>query len=125
MFHFRANHFAAKHFAMAHLRGLVGGGIDTHDGASEYWLKYWRKLHEKKKKEPTLEDVIEAVQANPQKAIAAVPEVRKEFKEVNYSGLANNLVMAEFVAKQLLIQYEIRRIEEMEEEAAIEFLLLH
>ncbi len=105
--------------------GQVTGG-DTHDGgASEYFYKYWRKLHEKKKKEPTLEDVIEAVQENPQKAIAAVPEVRKEFKEVNYSGLANNLVMAEFVAKQLLIQYEIRRIEEMEEEAAIEFLLLH
>ncbi len=105
--------------------GQVTGG-DTHDGgASEYFYKYWRKLHEKKKKEPTLEDVIEAVQENPQKAIAAVPEVRKEFKEVNYSGLANNLVMAEFVAKQLLLQYEIRRIEEMEEEAAIEFLLLH
>lgn len=103
----------------------VVAGQDTHDGGSDYWYKYWRKLHEKKKKEPTLEDVIEAVQENPQKAIAAVPQVRKEFKEVNYSGLANNLVMAEFVAKQLLIQYEIRRIEEMEEEAAIEFLLLH
>lgn len=124
MLHFRALHFAAKHFAAAHLRGLVGGGQDTHDAGSEYWYKYWRKLHEKKKKEPTLAEVIEAVQEHPQEALKAVPQVKKQFKEVDYSSVANNAKQAEFIARQLLIQLEIRRQEEQDEEDAIMFLLL-
>lgn len=105
----------------------VVGGQDTHDGGEsipEYWLKYWRKQHEKRKKEPTLAEVIEAVQEHPQEAIKAVPQVKKQFKEVDYSSVANNAKQAEFIARQLLIQLEIRRQEEQDEEEAIYMLLL-
>lgn len=125
MLHFRALHFAAKHFAAAHLRGLVGGGQDTHDGGGyipEHLYRWWKKQHEKKK--PTLAEVIEAVQEHPQEAIKAVPQVKKQFKEVNYSSVANNAKQAEFIARQLLIQLEIRRQEEQDEEEAIYMLLL-
>lgn len=125
MLHFRALHFAAKHFAAAHLRGLVGGGQDTHDGGGyipEHLYKWWKKQHEKKK--PTLAEVIEAVQEHPQEAIKAVPQVKKQFKEVDYSSVANNAKQAEFIARQLLIQLEIRRQEEIDEEEAIYMLLL-
>lgn len=125
MFHLRALHFGAKHFAAVHLRGLVGGGQDTHDGGEsipEYWLKYWRKQHEKKK--PTLAEVVEAVRENPQEAIKAVPQVKREFKSVDYDAVANNAKIAEFIARQLLIQFELKRIEEDDENDAIFMLLL-
>lgn len=125
MYHFRSLHFAAKHFAAVHLRGLVGGGQDQHDGGEsipEYWLKYWRKQHEKKK--PTIAEVIEAVRENPQEAIKAVPQVKREFKSVDYDAVANNAKIAEFIARQLLIQFEIQRLADDEEEAAIMLLLM-
>lgn len=125
MLHFRALHFAAKHFAAVHLRGLVGGGQDQHDGGGyipEHLYKWWKKQHEKKK--PTLAEVIEAVQEHPQEALKAVPQVKKQFKEVDYSSVANNAKQAEFIARQLLIQLEIRRQEEIDEEEAIYMLLL-
>lgn len=125
MYHFRSLHFAAKHFAAVHLRGLVGGGQDSHDGGGyipEHLYRWWKKQHEKKK--PTLAEVIEAVQEHPQEAIKAVPQVKKQFKEVDYSSVANNAKQAEFIARQLLIQLEIRRQEEQDEEEAIYMLLL-
>lgn len=97
---------------------------DTHDGAgAEYWYKYWRKLHEKKKKEPTLEEIIEAVQESPAEALRAVPEAKKHFEEINYRAIRNNAVMQEFIARQILIKIELKRIED-EEEQFIEMLLL-
>lgn len=101
------------------------GGQDTHDGGEsipEYWLKYWRKQHEKKK--PTLAEVIEAVRENPQEAIKAVPQVKREFKSVDYDAVANNAKIAEFIARQLLIQFEIQRIQEQDDEDAAIMLLL-
>jgi len=101
------------------------GGKDTHDGGGyipEHLYKWWKKQHEKKK--PTLAEVIEAVQEHPQEALKAVPQVKKQFKEVDYSSVANNAKQAEFIARQLLIQLEIRRQEEIDEEEAIYMLLL-
>jgi hypothetical protein len=121
MWHFRPSHFAAKHFAAVHLRGLVGGGVDTHDGFG-YWEKYWKKLHEKKK--PTLEEVIEAVQENPVEALKAVPQARKQFQGIDYSKVAQNTEMAMFIAKQLLITIELRRIADEEDDADAVMLLL-
>lgn len=103
------------------------GGQDTHDGGEsipEYWLKYWRKQHEKRKKEPTLAEVIEAVIEHPQEALKAVPQVKREFKSVDYDAVANNAKIAEFIARQLLIQFEIQRISDQDEEDAAIMLLL-
>jgi hypothetical protein len=121
MFHFRALHFGANHFAALHLRGPAASGGDTHDGFG-YWEKYWRKLHEKKK--PTLEEVIEAVQENPVEALKAVPQARKQFQGIDYSKVAQNTEMAMFIAKQLLITIELRRIEEENDENDAIMLLL-
>ena len=122
MQHFRANHFAAFHFASNQFRGVaVTPQPDQHDGFG-YWEKYWKKLHEKKK--PTLEEVIEAVQENPVEALKAVPQARKQFQGIDYSKVAQNTEMAMFIAKQLLITIELRRIEEMEDEEASIILLL-
>jgi hypothetical protein len=122
MQHFRSNHFAAWHFAANQFRGVaVTPQPDTHDGFG-YWEKYWRKLHEKKK--PTLEEVIEAVQENPVEALKAVPQARKQFQGIDYSKVAQNTEMAMFIAKQLLITIELRRIADEEDEADAVMLLL-
>ena len=125
MLHLRASHFAARHFAALHLRGAVGGA-DTHDGGSyipEHLLKWWKKQHEKKK--PTLAEVIEAVQENPVEALKAVPEARKQFQGIDYSKVSNNADMALFIAKQLIITLELRRIsDENDENDAIMLLLM-
>jgi hypothetical protein len=96
---------------------------DLNDGFG-YWEKYWRKLHEKKKVQPTLEEVIEAVQENPVEALKAVPQARKQFQGIDYSKVAQNTEMAMFIAKQLLITIELRRIEEENDENDVIMLLL-
>lgn len=124
MWHFRASHFAAKHFAAGHLRGLVGGNVDTHDNFG-YWEKYWANLHKKKKAEPTIEEIVEAVQENPIRALQAVPEARAKFKEVDYSAVKQNADLALFIAQELMITLELRRIEdENDENDAIMLLLM-
>lgn len=124
MQHFRANHFAAFHFAANQFRGVaVTPNPDTHDGFG-YWEEYWKKLHKKKKVEPTLEDIVEAVQENPIRALQAVPQVKREFKSVDYDAVANNAKIAEFIARQLLIQFEIQRLADEDEEMAVYMLLL-
>ena len=66
-----------------------------------------------------------AVQEHPQEAIKAVPQVKREFKSVDYDAVANNAKIAEFIARQLLIQFEIQRLaDEDEEESAIMLLLM-
>jgi hypothetical protein len=125
MLHFRANHFAARHFAALHLRGPAASGGDTHDGGSyipEHLLKWWKKQHEKKK--PTIEEVIEAVQENPVEALKAVPQAKKQFQGIDYSKVAQNAEMALFIAQELMIVLEMRRISDEDEETAIEMLLL-
>ena len=122
MQHFRANHFAAWHFASNQFRGIaVTPQPDTHDGFG-YWEKYWKKLHEKKK--PTLEEVIEAVQENPVDALKAVPQAKKQFQGIDYSKVKQNAEMALFIAQELMIVLEMRRIEEEEDENASIMLLL-
>jgi Txe/YoeB family toxin of Txe-Axe toxin-antitoxin module len=125
MLHFRANHFAARHFAALHLRGPAASGGDTHDGGSyipEHLLKWWKKQHEKKK--PTIEEVIEAVQENPVEALKAVPQAKKQFQGIDYSKVKQNAEMALFIAQELMIVLEMRRIEEDEDENASIMLLL-
>jgi hypothetical protein len=121
MLHFRALHFGANHFAALHLRGPAASGRDTHDFGAEYWYDLWRKKHKKK---PTLEEVIEAVQENPAEALKAVPEARKQFQGIDYSKVAQNTEMAMFIAKQLLITIELKRIADEEDEADAVMLLL-
>jgi len=100
---------------------------DTHDGGEgwipEHLYKWWKKQHEKKK--PTLAEVIEAVQENPVEALKAVPEARKQFQGIDYSKVSNNAEMALFIAKQLIITLELRRIsDENDENEAIMLLLM-
>jgi Txe/YoeB family toxin of Txe-Axe toxin-antitoxin module len=122
MQHFRANHFAAFHFASNQFRGVaVTPQPDTHDGFG-YWEKYWKKLHEKKK--PTIEEIIEAVQENPVEALKAVPQAKKQFQGIDYSKVKQNAEMALFIAQELMIVLEMRRILDEDEETAIEMLLL-
>ena len=123
MQHFRANHFAAWHFASNQFRGIaVTPQPDTHDGFG-YWEKYWKKLHEKKK--PTIEEVIEAVQENPVEALKAVPQAKKQFQGIDYSKVKQNAEMALFIAQELMIVLEMRRIDdENDENDAIMLLLM-
>lgn len=123
MNHFRGQHFAAFHFAANQFRGVaVTPTPDTHDGFG-YWEKYWRKLHEKKK--PTIEEVIEAVQENPVEALKAVPQARKQFQGIDYSKVKQNADMALFIAQELMIVLEMRRIDdENDENDAIMLLLM-
>jgi hypothetical protein len=125
MQHFRSNHFAAWHFASNQFRGIaVTPQPDQHDGfGAEYWYDLWRKKH-KKVKPPTLEEVIEAVQENPIEALKAVPQARKQFQGIDYSKVKQNAEMALFIAQELMIVLEMRRISDEDEETAIEMLLL-
>jgi hypothetical protein len=126
MLHFRALHFGANHFAALHLRGPAASGGDTHDGGSyipEHLLKWWKKQHEKKK--PTIEEVIEAVQENPAEALKAVPQAKKQFQGIDYSKVKQNAEMALFIAQELMIVLEMRRIDdENDENDAIMLLLM-
>lgn len=124
MNHFRGQHFAAWHFASNQFRGIaVTPQPDSHDPGYGYWHKEWEKLHKKKK--PTLEDVIEAVQENPVEALKAVPQARKQFQGIDYSKVKQNAEMALFIAQELMIVLEMRRIEdEADEEAAVMLLLM-
>jgi hypothetical protein len=123
MNHFRGRHFAAWHFASNQFRGVaVTPQPDTHDGFG-YWEKYWKKLHEKKK--PTIEEVIEAVQENPVEALKAVPQAKKQFQGIDYSKVKQNAEMALFIAQELMIVLEMRRIDdENDENDAIMLLLM-
>jgi Txe/YoeB family toxin of Txe-Axe toxin-antitoxin module len=122
MQHFRSQHFAAWHFASNQFRGVaVTPQPDQHDGFG-YWEKYWKKQHEKKK--PTIEEVIEAVQENPVEALKAVPQAKKQFQGIDYSKVKQNAEMALFIAQELMIVLEMRRIEEEEDENASIMLLL-
>ena len=123
MNHFRGQHFAAWHFASNQFRGVaVTPQPDQHDGFG-YWEKYWKKLHEKKK--PTIEEVIEAVQENPVEALKAVPQAKKQFQGIDYSKVKQNAEMALFIAQELMIVLEMRRIDdENDENDAIMLLLM-
>ena len=126
MNHFRANHFAAWHFASNQFRGVaVTPQPDTHDGfGAEYWYDLWRKKH-KKAKPPTIAEVIEAVQENPVEALKAVPQAKKQFQGIDYSKVKQNAEMALFIAQELMIVLEMRRIDdENDENDAIMLLLM-
>lgn len=103
--------------------GLIDGAggepvaQDTPDG---YWYKQWEKLHKKK---PKLEEVIELVQERPATALAEVKEaVKREYPSIDYTQVARNAELQLFIANQILIALESKRIADEEED--IEFLLL-
>ena len=88
---------------------------DTHDG---YFHKQWAKLHKK----PELADAVELAQEMPATALAEVKEaVKREYPTVDYSQVANNVELQLFIANQLLISLELRRLADEED---IEMLLL-
>ena len=102
------------------------GGQDQHDGAgAEHWYKYWRKLHEKKKK-PTIEEIVEVVLEKPKTALQTVKaQVKERYPDIDYRSVKQNAEMALFVAQQLMIVLEMRRIEdENDENDAIMLLLM-
>jgi hypothetical protein len=90
---------------------------DSPDG---YWYKQWAKLHKKK---PKLDEVIELVQERPATALAEVKEaVKREYPAVDYREIAKNVALQRFIAEQILISLELRRIAEDEDD--IELLML-
>jgi hypothetical protein len=104
--------------------GLIDGAggepvvQDTPDG---YWYKQWEKLHKKK---PKLEEVIELVQERPATALAEVKEaVKREYPQIDYTQVARNAELQRFIAKQVLIALELRRIADDEEDIEILMLL--
>jgi len=98
-------------------------GADTHDGG-DYYIKWWRKQHEKK---PTTTQIIQLIQENPEAALKAIPEVKTRFAEIDYAKIKTDAKIQEFLAKKILILIQIQarkqQLEE-EEEQAIEMLLL-
>ena len=91
---------------------------DTPDG---YWYKQWAKLHKKK---PKLEEVIELVQERPATALAEVKEaVKREYPRIDYTQVARNAELQRFIAQQILIALELRRIADDEEDIEILMLL--
>jgi lipopolysaccharide biosynthesis protein len=123
MQHFRSLHFAAFHFAANQFRGVaVTPTPDSHDLGYGFYRKYWENLHKKK---PTIEEVIEAVQENPVEALKAVPQAKKQFQGIDYSKVKQNAEMALFIAQELMIVLEMRRIDdENDENDAIMLLLM-
>lgn len=103
--------------------GLIDGAggepvaQDTPDG---YWYKQWAKLHKKK---PKIEEVIELVQERPATALAKVKEaVKREYPQIDYTQVIKNVELQRFIAQQILITLELRRIAEDEDD--IEMLLM-
>ena len=103
--------------------GLIDGAggepvvQDTPDG---YWYKQWAKLHKKK---PKIEEVIELIQERPATALAEVKEaVKREYPQIDYTQVIKNVELQRFIAQQILITLELRRIAEDEDD--IEMLLL-
>ncbi len=101
------------------------GGQDTHDGAgAEYWYDWWRKQH--KKKPPTVEEIVQLVVEKPKTAIQTVKaKVKDKYPDIDYRSVKQNAEMALFIAQELMIVLEMRRIEdENDENDAIMLLLM-
>ena len=93
---------------------------DQQDTADGYWHKQWAKLHKKK---PKIEEVIELIQERPATALAEVKEaVKREYPQIDYTQVIKNVELQRFIAQQILITLELRRIAEDEDD--IEMLLL-
>lgn len=93
--------------------------IDTHDG---FWAREYRKMFERK---PTIAEVVEIVQERPQEAIEAVREVvEQKYPDIDYTQVLNSVKIQRFIAKQLLIALELKRIEDDEQDIEDILLLL-
>ena len=109
----------AASFTLSAVGDLTGvqTATDTHDG---YWSKQWDKL---RKKKPLIEDVIELVQEQPAIALAEVKEaVKREYPQVDYTQVLDNIQLQRFIAEQLIKALELRRIQDDEDD--IEILLM-
>lgn len=97
---------------------LVGGHF------WEFWRKQYLKMWEYKT--PTKAEIVEAIKQEPEKAVEALPDVKREFVRefggVEPLKIAENLQMQQFLAQQILIAIQSRAIQLDEEDA--EFLLL-
>lgn len=93
--------------------------IDTHDG---FWAREYRKMFERK---PKIDEVIEIVQEHPEEAIEAVREVvEKKYPDIDYTQVLNSVKIQRFIAKQLIIAVELKRIEDDEQDIEEILLLL-
>jgi len=95
---------------------VITGG---HYGA--WWLDKYRKMWERKK--PTIEEVIEVIEEQPQASLEVVREqVESKFPAINYQAVRDNLQLQRFVAEQILIVMELKRIQDDEDD--IETILM-
>lgn len=88
-----------------------GALIDTHDG---FWFKQYRKMWEYGKKKPTIPELIEAIEEEPE-IVKAIPEVakavRKEYGSVDVAKISANVEMQKFIARQIQLTIELRALE--------------
>lgn len=98
---------------------LTGGG---------FWEEEYRKMWKwANKKKPTIDEVVEYVEDEPKEALEVVRKVAPErVAGINVAELRNNTRAAEFVAQQLMVVIELRKvqIEREADEDDIEALLL-
>lgn len=98
---------------------LTGGG---------FWEEEYRKMWKwANKKKPTIEEVVEYVEDEPKEALEVVRKVAPgKVAGINVAELRNNTQAAEFVAQQLMVAIELRKvqIEREADEDDIEALLL-
>lgn len=99
-----------------------GALVDTHDG---FWATEYRKMLEWAKKKPTLAEVVEYVEEEPQKALEVAREVAPQaVAGIDLTELRNNTQQAEIVAKQIMVAIELRKLEIERDEDDIESILL-
>jgi len=104
-----------------------GALVDTHDG---FWAKQYRKMWERKT--PTIAEIVQELEEEPQEILQAVPEVRKEVARdmggrIDYQAIANNLELQRIIAKQIQVAIELRyaqHLAEIDEEDAEVLLLI-
>lgn len=99
---------------------ITGG----HYGA--WWAKKYREMWERKEKPPTLEEVVEYVQDEPEQAATVVREVAPSVlpNSVTVEQIQSNVVLQNLIAKQIIIAAQLRQVEIEREEDDIETILL-
>jgi hypothetical protein len=86
---------------------------DTHDG---FWRRKYREMFEWDKKKPTLEEVIELVQEEPQQAIAVVKEeIKESHPEIDLKQTYLGIEVQRVIARLIMRKLELKRAQEIED----------
>jgi hypothetical protein len=95
-----------------------GGGV-----YAEFWRKKWKKQWERKP--PTINDLIEFVEKEPEKAVEIAQAIEpKKYENITTENIQVNEKLAENIARQILIAIKLQIIKIELEEEDIETLLL-